>query len=121
MPEPGFLQRILWSTPGRWIVGILCGVLAAGVRIGLTPLLGERAPYVTVFAALMLVLLFLGLIPAILTLTTAWIGIWIWLLTPGSEVLDRTEIASMVAFLLFSGIIIYFAETTRRSIAKQEE
>jgi PAS domain-containing protein len=64
---------------------------------------------------------YFGLGPSILTVTTSRFGLWFWLLAPGQTSLDRSEAYSLVAFLVFSGVIIAFGETIRRSKAKQDQ
>ncbi len=109
------------NTAMRYSLGVAMGVFAVVVRIWLTPLLGDRTPYITVFACLMFAARYFGLGPAILTVVTSAVGIWFWLLIPGRSAVDRTEMFGLVAFLLFSSAIIAFGEATRRSQAKQDK
>ena len=105
----------------RYSLGVLVGVFAVALRVWLTPVLGDRTPYITVFATLIFAARYLGLGPSILTLTTSLFGLWYWLLAPGQTSLDRSEAFGLIAFLLFSGVIIAFGEATRRSQAKQDK
>lgn len=109
------------NTATRYGLGAVTGVFAAAVCLWLTPLLGDRTPYIAAFATVMLATRYFGLGPAILTAATSIFGIWFWLLAPDRSPLDRSEIFGLVACLLFSGVIIAFAETTRRSKAKQDK
>ncbi|PYX34818.1 MAG: hypothetical protein DMG80_00505 [Acidobacteria bacterium] len=115
------VKHFLTSATVRCGIGALLGVFAVGVRVWLTPFLGDRTPYVTIFATLMFAARYLGLLPAILTVATSWVGIWLWILAPGHNSLDQSEIFGLIAFLLFSGVIIAFGEATRRSITKRDE
>ena len=121
MPRNLAASPILTKAPARYAVGVLLGAFAGAVRIWLTPVLGDRTPYITVFATVMLAARYFGLGPAILTVTTSWVGLWLWVLAPAHSSLDRSEIFGLVAFLLFCGVIIAFGEATRRSIARRDE
>jgi PAS domain S-box-containing protein len=121
MPRNRAIDQFLMSAPARYIVGLLLGLFAVAVRIWLMPFLGDRTPYITVFATVIFAARYLGLGPAVLTVTTSGVGIWYWFLAPPHGFIDRSEIFSLITFLLFSGVIIAFGEATRRSIAKRDE
>jgi PAS domain-containing protein len=114
-------RQVSMNAATRYALGIVLGVFAVVVRVWLTPVLGNRTPYITVFATLMFAARYFGLGPSILTVTTSLFGLWFWLLAPGQTSLDRSEAYSLVAFLVFSGVIIAFGETIRRSKAKQDQ
>jgi PAS domain S-box-containing protein len=109
------------NTATRYGLGAVAAAFAVALGIWLTPFLGEGAPYITAFAAVMLAARYFGLGPAILAVATSIFGIWFRLLAPGRPPLDRSEIFGLVAFLLFSGIVIPFADANRRSKAKQDK
>ncbi len=105
----------------RYGLGVVFGVFAVVLRIWLMPVLGDRTPYITVFATVMFAARYLGLGPSILTVTTSAFGLWFWLLAPKHASLDRAEAFGLIAFVLFSSVIIAFGEATRRSKAKQDQ
>ena len=109
------------NTATRYGLGAVAAGSAVALGIWLTPLLGDRTPYITAFATVMLAARYFGLGSAILTVATSMFGIWFWLLAPGRSPLERSEIFGLVAFLLFSCVIMAFAEATRRSKAKQHK
>ena len=121
MPPSSETQHISLNTVAGYALGIVMGVFAVVVRIWLMPVLGDRTPYITVFATVLLVARYLGLGPAILTVTTSAFGVWFRLLVPGETLPDRFETSGLVAFLLFSSVIIAFGEATRRSKARQDK
>jgi PAS domain S-box-containing protein len=102
-------------------LALTTAVFAVALRIWLTPLLGDRTPYVTIFAAVMFVARYLGFGPAIAALATSVFGVWFWLVNPRHSSADQSDIFGLLAFILFSGFIIAFGEATRRSKAKQDE
>ncbi len=110
------------NTVTRYGLGLATAILAVTLRIWLTPLLGDRTPYITIFAAVMLAARYLGLGPAIVAVLASMSGIWFWVLNTGhSSTVRPSDVYGLLAFLLFSGIIVTFGEGTRRSLAKQHE
>lgn len=103
----------------RYGFAILTAILAVALGMWLVPLLGDRTPYIAIFATVMFAARYLGLGPAIVTVATSTLGIWFWLISPGSSSVSRSEIFGLIAFLLFSFVIIVFGEATRRSRARQ--
>src|ERR1700716_118404 len=97
------------SSTTRYLLGFLAAVFAVALRVWLTPLLADRTLYITIFVPVMFAARYLGTGPALLTVATSLLGIWFWIFS-GQSSLDRSEISGVVAFLLFSGIIIAFAE-----------
>jgi PAS domain S-box-containing protein len=114
-------RRVSINTATRYGLGAVAGAFAVVAYVWLAPLLGDRIPYITAFATVMFVARYFGPGPAILTVAMSMGGIWFWLLAPGGSSLDRSEAFGLVAFLLFSGVIIAFGEATRRSKAKQDK
>ena len=113
-------ERISISTVTRYGLGFATAILAVALRIWLTPLLGDRTPYITIFAAVMLAARYLGLGPAIVAVLASISGIWFWLLDTGpSSAVRSSDVYGLLAFLLFSGIIVAFGEGTRRSLTNQ--
>src|SRR5262249_40570665 len=86
------------------------------------PLLGDYSPYVTAWAAVAFAAYYCGLGPSIATALTAACGVWLWFQISGRSQLipDRTELAGIIFFLLFSCVVIAFAEAPRRSRIRQQ-
>jgi PAS domain S-box-containing protein len=110
-----FLNTVL-----RYALGVAVALFAIGLRVWLTPVLGDRNPYHTVWAAVAFAAWYCGVGPSILTALTSVFGVWWFLSDRAGIVLDRMEVSGMVGFLLFSGVIIAFGEATRRSRASME-
>jgi PAS domain S-box-containing protein len=109
------------NTVTRYALGAVAGVLAVAAPIWLTPVLRNDTPYITAFAIVLLAARYFELGPAILTGATSIFGIWFWLLAPGRSQLERSEIFGLVAFSLFSSVIIAFAQALRRSKTRQDQ
>jgi PAS domain S-box-containing protein len=120
MPRNHVAGPVSMNAATRYGLGAVAGVFVVAVCIWLTPLLGNRTPYLAASATVMLAARYFGLGPAILTVATSMFGIWSWLLAPGGSPLVRSEIFGLVAFLLLSGVIIAFGEATRRSKTHQD-
>ena len=119
MPGNQVATRVLGDTAARYGLGVVTGVCIIVFRVWLTPFLGDRTPYITAFAGVMFAARYLGQGPAILTVGSSVAGIWVWVLAPNRAPLERSEVFGLVAFLLFSGVIIAFGEVTRRSHDKR--
>jgi len=101
----------------RYVFAFLTAVLAVALCVWLVPVLGDRTPYIAIFAAVMFAARYLGVGPAIFTLAVSMMGIWFWIPVPGESAIHK--IFAVVVFLLFSSVIIAFGEATRRSKIKQ--
>ena len=115
------LETISLNAVTRYGLAISTAMLAVALRPWLVPLLGDRTPYITIFATVMFAARYLGLGPAIVTVATSTLGIWFWPVSPGPSSASRPEIFGLIAFLLFSVVIILFGEATRRSRGKQHK
>ena len=107
----------------RYGLAVLAAIVALLLRRMLTPLLGESYPYHTLWAATVFCAWYCGLGPSILTALAGVVGIWYWFLPPvhSFELQDpKAEIAGMLGFLLFSGLIIALGEANRRSLARSK-
>ena len=118
MPRNPAAQPAWINGTVRYGLGAVMGLFAVVVRIWLMPLFGDRIPYLATFAAIMFAARYFGMGPTILTVATSTFGIWYGLLAVRSP-LDQPEIFSFIAFLLFSGVIIAFGESARRSRTRQ--
>jgi PAS domain S-box-containing protein len=121
MPLKFVTERLNSNAIIRYGLAIAAAVLAVALRLWLTPLLGEGTPYITVFVMVLFSAHYLGLGPAIVTVATSLLGVWIWVIAPHGLALDRFEIFGILVFLIFSAIIVVFGEGNRRSQARQNE
>src|SRR5579872_7358376 len=106
----------------EYALAVLAAIVALMLRRLLAPLLGENNPYHTVWAAVVFAAWYCGLGPSIMTMVLSLIGVWYWFLVPAHAFSlnePRSEVAGMVGFLFFSGLIIALGEANRRSVARQ--
>jgi PAS domain S-box-containing protein len=106
----------------QYSLGVLAGFAALLLREVLSPFFAQRNPYHTAWLAVMFSAWYCGVGPAIVTTVISAVGIWYWFLPPYSSfhVSDSAEVAGLVGFLVFSGIIIAMGESARRSIRQRE-
>jgi len=105
----------------RYGLAIIAAIIALIARRLLAPLLGEENPYHTVWAAVVFSAWYCGIGPAIITSFVGLLGVWYWFLPlVGSFRLEnpKFQIAGMIGFLFFSGLIIALGEGNRRSLAR---
>jgi PAS domain S-box-containing protein len=110
------------STAGRYTVAVLAAVLALLLRQALSPLLGAKSPYFTVWAAVVFSAWYCGLWPSIVTTLINALGVWYWFLPPvhSFRVEDpKTQIGTLAGFGLLSCFIIALGEANRRSHHKR--
>jgi signal transduction histidine kinase len=107
----------------RYGLAIVAAVVALLLRGFLKPLLGENNPYHTAWAAVVFSAWYCGLGPSILTTVISVIGIWYWFLPPTRSFIltdPKTAISGVAGFIIFSGLIIALAETSRRSLSRRQ-
>jgi signal transduction histidine kinase len=107
----------------RYGAALLAASAALFLRRLLAPVLGDQNPYHTAWATVVFSAWYCGIGPSIVAVLVDLIGIWYWFLPPaGSWNLanPRADAAGMAGFLVFSGVIVAFGETTRRSLAKSQ-
>jgi signal transduction histidine kinase len=105
----------------RYGAAMLAAVAALFLRRLLAPILGLENPYHTAWASVVFSAWYCGIGPSVLTILLDLIGIWYWFLPPARSfalATPRADIAGMLGFVLFSGVIVVFGESARRSIAK---
>jgi two-component system, NarL family, sensor kinase len=105
----------------RYALAVLSAILALLLRRLAAPLLGENNPYHTVWAAVVFSAWYCGLGPSVVTALLSAVGVWYWFvpLTNSFSLDDpKSAISGMVAFLVFSGLIIALGEANRRSLSK---
>ncbi|MFZ1009069.1 MAG: DUF4118 domain-containing protein [Candidatus Sulfotelmatobacter sp.] len=107
----------------RYALAVLSAILALLLRRLAAPLLGENNPYHTVWAAVVFSAWYCGLGPSVVTAMLSAVGVWYWFLPPTNSFTlgdPKSAISGMVAFLVFSGLIIALGEANRRSLSKSK-
>ncbi len=86
------------------------------LRVALNPYLLDYAPYITLFPAVAFCAWYCGVGPSILSLVVALAGARYWLIRPVNSpgVVEPAQVIGIVAFLLFSGLMIAMGEIRRR-------
>jgi signal transduction histidine kinase len=114
------MQSILSPLPksrviGRYTVAMATAVLAVLLRELFDPILGHVAFYVTVYIAVAFTVLVCGLVPALLTATVAFLGVFYWFVDPRHSlaVARPSEIHGIVGFSLVSVVLILLGEANR--------
>ena len=104
------------NLPERYTLAFATAVVAVLLRWALDPVLGHVAFYVTVYMAVALVSLILGLGPAVLTTVVGFFGVLYWFVDPRHSLLIRSqaEIHGLIGFFLVSTVLIILGETNRR-------
>ena len=65
-----------WPLPAQYALALTCGLLALGGRIALTPLLGERVPFILLFAALMVLIVLVRPGPFLVAALVGGLSTW---------------------------------------------
>jgi signal transduction histidine kinase len=98
-----------------YIIACLATIAALFIRSALNPLLGDHAPYVTLFPALAFCAWYCGVGPSILSVILSLSGVHYWVIPSVAPPNPNTAQAiGMLGFLLASGIVIYMGEARRR-------
>ncbi len=108
------------SAAVRYGLAILVTLGAAYLRELLTPLLGMRTPYLTVWAALVFAAWYCGRGPSVASMVTGLLAIWYWLIAPRAsfQIPASDDLNGVVGFLLFSSMIIAMGESNRILLRK---
>jgi PAS domain S-box-containing protein len=109
------------SAVARYALGALAGVTGLVLRAALNPFLADRNPYHTAWLAVIFAAWYCGIGPAIVTIIISAMGVWYWFLPPHSSfrIQDTAEIAGLLGFLVFSGLIVSMGESARRIMFKR--
>jgi PAS domain S-box-containing protein len=101
----------------RYGLAIAAAVVAVWLRSLLTPLLGLKNPYHTVWAAVVFAAWYCGLGASVAATIVGLVGVWYWLLPPVGTwaVPASADRYGMVGFVLFAGLIVALGEANRRS------
>ena len=104
------------NLPERYTLAFATAIVAVLLRWALDPVLGHVAFYVTVYMAVALVSLILGLGPAVLTTVVGFLGVLYWFVDPRHSLLIRSqaEIHGVIGFFLVSAVLIILGETNRK-------
>src|SRR5579862_7004653 len=105
----------------RYGSALLAAMAALALYKLLSPALDGQNPYHTAWAAVVFSAWYCGVGPSILAILLDLIGIWYWFLPPsGSFHLanPRADVAGMLGFVAFSGLIVALGEANRRSLAR---
>jgi PAS domain S-box-containing protein len=107
----------------RYCLAALASVLALALRSALSPILGDNYPFQTAWVALVFSVWYCGVGPSLLSTTLLLIGVWYWFLPPRHlfDVPARSDMAGMVGFLFFSGVMITFGHMIKVSRQRLEQ
>jgi PAS domain S-box-containing protein len=104
-------------------LAILMVTLAAGLRIGLLPVLGLRSPYLTFYPAVVITALYGGRAAGLLaTLLSALTASFLWIAPVGHlTVADRGDWLGLVVFVLGGTAVSWICEAMHRAQARAGE
>lgn len=96
--------------------------LSIGFRVLLDPSLGTRQPYVTFYPAILFAALYLGTLPAILTIAVSLVAGAALFVVPELEPLvpGTADITAITTFLLTSLVIVWLCESYHRAQRRNE-
>jgi signal transduction histidine kinase len=108
----------------RYGLAFLAVIAALLLRALFSPLFGSEYPYLTLWTAIVFAARYCGLGPSIIATLFGGMGVWYWFLPPTHSFMlhaPKTQVAGMIGFLFFSGVIIAFGESNRRSLNRSRE
>jgi PAS domain S-box-containing protein len=119
-PENSLSGRDFKNVATRYGLAIFLTLGAVYLRGLLTPFLGAKNPYHTVWAVIVFSAWYCGLGPSILATVVGLLGVSYWLLPPqySFAVSSSADLYGMAGFIVFSGLIIAMVELNRRASAK---
>lgn len=113
-----FLTRISENTTARYAIAL--AAILVGLLIGraLSPFLGDAAPFITLFPAVVFATWFCGMGASILSVVAAVLGARFWFIQPlhSMSVPDIPQLTGLLAFLLASAAIVAMGELNRRYV-----
>jgi PAS domain S-box-containing protein len=112
------------STAERYAVGAFTALAALVLRKALSPVLGEQAPYMTLWPAVVFSAWYCGVGPAIVTVFVGIAGVWLWFFHffPSFTLQHpKEQIAAMASFVVFSCLIIAMGNATRRGRSRERK
>lgn len=108
-------------------VGLMAAVLMVAARVPLDPVLGERAPYVFIFLAIVVASLFAGWRSGLVALVTGQVLTWYVVVEPqwsmavvGVERLSGAIVGTMSELLILGVIALYQREVDLASAEREE-
>lgn len=106
---------------GKYALAVVAAVVALLLRWLLHPFLGSGNLYHTAWLAVVFAAWYCGIGPTIVTAVASAVGLWYWFLPPVHSFTgkDYHEWYGMIGFLVFSGVIIAFGESSRRVTEKR--
>ncbi len=108
MPQPGFIKKFA-TTP--YAVAALAVAAATGLRLALDPVLGDQAPYITFFAAVLVAARLGGRAPALASTAISALSVWYFFLEPRfSFALARPADVMGLSLFVLTGMAISFLE-----------
>jgi signal transduction histidine kinase len=109
--------RIFENAPARYATALAAILVALLVRGALSPFVGDYAPFITLFPAVIFAAWFCDIGPSILSVVVALLGARFLFVRPGHSfsVPDTPQSVAIIAFLLASALIIAMGEMNRRN------
>ena len=116
-PDPkGFLSITLKALLREYGIALLAVVTAVAVRSLLTPWLGTRVPFITMFPAVAVVVWYGGRLPALAATMLGYLAIDYLIVEPGGVISGGpARLVAFSAYAVSCGIIIAFGDGMRRS------
>jgi signal transduction histidine kinase len=114
------------SAPRRFGFALAATLFALLIAAAMTPLVGEYVVYFVEFAAVAFSAAYCGLIPSVVVIAIALVGVRYWFIDPSHSfsVPDGSQLTGILAFVAVSCVIVAIGERNRRNIAvlrKSEE
>jgi len=109
-------EQIIKKTATRYAAALLATAVVLLVRWALQPLLGDYAPYVMLFPAVVFSAWYCGVGPSVLTAVLAILGAQYWFIPPihSFRIANTAQLVGILAFLLVSGATVVMGEAHRR-------
>jgi signal transduction histidine kinase len=115
------LHERWWKRAACYSLALLATVLMLAIRRALDPMLGMYIPYLLVFPAIAFSSRYCGVGPTILTTVLGFLGEQYWFIPPLHTFTVTGGLqANAVAYFSVSAVVIAFAESGRRTLARLE-
>jgi signal transduction histidine kinase len=114
------------STSKRFAFALAATLLALLMAVPITPQVGEYMVYLLVLAAVAFAAAYCGLVPSVVAIAVALVGVRYWFINPSHSfsIPDGPQLIGIFAFVAVSCVIVAIGEKNRRNIAalrKSEE
>jgi signal transduction histidine kinase len=112
-----FLARIFGTPLARYTTALASVLIALGIRGAFSSLLGDYAPFVTLFPAVAIAAWFCRIGASTLSIAVALMGVRFWFIEPvhSLSIPDTPQLAGILAFLLGSAVLVATGEVNRRN------